>query len=78
MDVVRTGLEQLRGDVQGYCAEGPSNGRNEMIDYIKAEFEHLHEAVSGLGSREGEEGRPSGTSEILVALEAGFLELKNQ
>ncbi|KAI4722960.1 hypothetical protein E4T48_00728 [Aureobasidium sp. EXF-10727] len=78
VDVVRTGLEQLRGDVQGYCAEGPSNGRNEMIDYIKAEFEHLHEAVSGLGSREGEEGRPSGTSEILVALEAGFLELKNQ
>ncbi|KAH0373577.1 hypothetical protein KCU84_g3670, partial [Aureobasidium melanogenum] len=78
VDVVRNGLEQLRGDVQGYCAEGPTNGRNEMIDYIKAEFEHLHEAVSGLGSREGEEGRPSGTSEILVALEAGFLELKNQ
>ncbi|KAG9813358.1 hypothetical protein KCU63_g20173, partial [Aureobasidium melanogenum] len=78
VDVVRNGLEQLRGDVQGYCAEGPTNGRNEMIDYIKAEFVHLHEAVSGLGSREGEEGRPSGTSEILVALEAGFLELKNQ
>ncbi|KAG9527992.1 hypothetical protein KCU93_g4612, partial [Aureobasidium melanogenum] len=78
VDVVRNGLEQLRGDVQGYCAEGPTNGRNEMIDYIKAEFEHLHEAVSGLGSREGEEGRPSGISEILVALEAGFLELKNQ
>ncbi|THW51787.1 hypothetical protein D6D22_00654 [Aureobasidium pullulans] len=78
VDVVRNGLEQLRGDVQGYCAEGPANGRNEMIDYIKAEFEHLHEAVSGLNSREGEEGRPSSTSEILVALEAGFLELKNQ
>jgi hypothetical protein len=78
VDVVRNGLEQLRGDVQGYCAEGPSNGRNEMIDYIKAEFEHLHEAVSGLGLRGGEEDRPSSTSEILVALEAGFLELKNQ
>ncbi|KAI5243082.1 hypothetical protein E4T42_07483 [Aureobasidium subglaciale] len=78
VDVVKSGLEQLRGDVQGYCAEGPSNGRNEMIDYIKAEFEHLHEAVSGLGTREGDEGRPSSTSEILVALEAGFLELKNQ
>ncbi|KAG9943430.1 hypothetical protein KCU85_g8679, partial [Aureobasidium melanogenum] len=78
VDVVRTGLEQLRGDVQGYCAEGPTKGRNEMIDYIKAEFEHLHEAVSGLGSRGGEEGGPSSTSEILVALEAGFLELKNQ
>jgi hypothetical protein len=80
VDVVKGGLEQLRGDVQSYCAQGPSNGRNEMIDYIKAEFEHLHEAVSGIASRENEseEGRPSSTSEILVALEAGFLELKNQ
>ncbi|GAB7351584.1 hypothetical protein MBLNU459_g2205t1 [Dothideomycetes sp. NU459] len=78
VDVVRTGLEQLRGDVQGYCAEGPTNGRNGMMEYIKAEFEHLHEAIGGQGSsNEGDDSRPSSTSEILAALEVGFEGLKS-
>lgn len=78
VDVVRSGLEQLRGDVQEYCAEGPTNGQRGMMDYIKAEFEHLHEAISGQEtSREGDASRPSSTSEILAALEVGFEGLKS-
>lgn len=57
VDTVKGGLEQLRADVQGYVAQGPEgdNGKSEMLDYIKAEFEHLHEAIverDGGGARE--------------------------
>lgn len=75
IDIVRDGLEQLRADVQGYCAEGPTNGRNEMLDYIKAEFEHLHEAFGSQGGSRSLEGDSSGQSakaEILAALALGF------
>ncbi|KAJ9626295.1 hypothetical protein H2203_003927 [Taxawa tesnikishii (nom. ined.)] len=82
VDVVKSGLEQLRADVQGYCAEGPTNGRNEMLDYIKAEFEHLHEAVASQASqvapRAAEDGTGSAQSDILAALEAGFEGVKTQ
>ena len=80
VDVVRTGLENLRIDVQGYVAEGPTNGRNEMLEYIKSEFEHLHSAIDGQPrSADGDgEDRPSSTSEILAALEAGFKGLEGQ
>lgn len=78
VDVVRTGLENLRSDVQGYVAEGPTNGRNQMLEYIKTEFEHLHEAICGQTRREGDESRPSSTSEILAALESGFKGLEGQ
>ncbi|GAB7365048.1 hypothetical protein MBLNU230_g5829t1 [Neophaeotheca triangularis] len=46
VDTVKGGLEQLRADVQGYVAHGPEGGKSEMLDYIKAEFEHLHAAVA--------------------------------
>lgn len=79
VDVVREGLERLRADVQGYVAEGPTNGRNEMIDYIKTEFEHLHSAIEAQPhGAEGDENRPSSTSEILAALDSGFKGLEGQ
>lgn len=50
IDSLRTGLETLRSDVQGYVAAGPQGdqaiNRSEMLDYIRSEFEHLHEALT--------------------------------
>jgi len=77
IDTVRSGLENLRADVEGYVAVGPQGdnalGRNEMLVYIKSEFEHLHEAMraqiipsAGTGDREA----------ILNALHGGFEELR--
>ncbi|KAK1022025.1 hypothetical protein LTR33_018326, partial [Friedmanniomyces endolithicus] len=56
LDTVKGGLEQLRGDVQGYCLEGATNtgGKSDMLEYIRKEFEHLHETI---GSRDmGDDG----------------------
>ena len=78
VDTVKGGLEQLRADVQGYVAEGPANdsGKAEMLEYIKAEFEHLHEAVTS--SRDADEAKPDHTAAIILAIKEGMEELKGQ
>ncbi|KAI7534685.1 hypothetical protein KC316_g16478, partial [Hortaea werneckii] len=82
VDTVKVGLEQLRTDVQGYVAQGPSNdgGKAEMLDYIKAEFEHLHEAIGNRETTrgEGEEGdsKPETTAAIILAVKEGMDSLK--
>jgi hypothetical protein len=54
IDTVRGGLEHLRRDVETYCAAGPRGdnalSRTDMLDYIKVEFEHLHDAINGQNS----------------------------
>jgi len=82
IDTVKGGLEQLRADVQAYCAQGPAHdgGKTEMLDYIKAEFEHLHEAIgngeAARGVTEGEE-KPQHTAEIILAIKEGMDSLKD-
>ncbi|KAK5124396.1 hypothetical protein LTR85_001613 [Meristemomyces frigidus] len=81
VDTVKGGLEQLRADVQGYCAQGATHdgGKAEMLDYIKAEFEHLHEAV---GTRdlpqEGEQPKADRTADVILAIKEGMESLKVQ
>jgi len=71
VDVVRSGLEQLRADTQAYCAEGPTRGHNEMLDYIRSEFEHLHETIGSQPmERSVNGGLMSDKSDILAAIDA--------
>ncbi|CAK3908334.1 Hypothetical predicted protein [Lecanosticta acicola] len=80
VDTVKIGLEQLRQDVQGFCAQGPSHdsGKAEMLEYIKAEFEHLHDAVGNNGSsREVEESNAGQTTAVILALKEGLDDLKS-
>nr|POE47941.1 hypothetical protein CFP56_01269 [Quercus suber] len=80
VDTVRGGLEQLRGDIQSYCAKGPEhdNGKAEMLEYIRAEFEHLHEALgSREASRELNDDKPQHTAEIIMAIKDGMESLKS-
>lgn len=85
VDTVKTGLEQLRADVQGYVSQGPAygGGRDDMLEYIKLEFENLHRAI---GSRDADrdfdgcgfgEQNSSHTAGILFAIKDGMDELKN-
>ncbi|PSK56910.1 hypothetical protein B9Z65_6534 [Elsinoe australis] len=70
IDIVRSGLDSLRQDVQGFVAEGPASGKQELLEYIKSEFEHLHATIGGepLGTREP--GFFDGDkSDILAAIE---------
>ncbi|KAF2773711.1 hypothetical protein EJ03DRAFT_305273 [Teratosphaeria nubilosa] len=80
VDTVKGGLEQLRADVQGYVQAGPSHdgGKQEMLGYIKAEFEHLHEAVANSeASRDVDGGsKPHHTAEIVLAITEGMTALK--
>ncbi|KAK4498323.1 hypothetical protein PRZ48_010981 [Zasmidium cellare] len=79
VDTVKTGLEQLRVDVQGFVAHGSGQdtGRAEMLEYIKAEFEHLHDAVANNGtSREVEESNAGQTTAVIIALKEGMDDLK--
>ncbi|KAL9096332.1 MAG: hypothetical protein Q9165_001329 [Trypethelium subeluteriae] len=80
VDTVRNGLEILRVDVQAYCAQGPTGdnalSRSELLDYIKAEFEHLHETVA---AREGTMTNTSASGdrgEILAAINEGLAAVK--
>ncbi|KAK0875046.1 hypothetical protein LTR87_011140 [Friedmanniomyces endolithicus] len=79
LDTVKGGLEQLRGDVQGYCLEGATNtgGKSDMLEYIRKEFEHLHETI---GSRDmGDDGYGSKSNqhaEVLRAVNEGMESLK--
>lgn len=81
VDTVKGGLEQLRADVQSYISQSPTQdtGRAEMLDYIKAEFEHLHEAIGNREiSRDGEDGeaKPEHTAAIIRAVKEGMDTLK--
>ncbi|KAK0911920.1 hypothetical protein LTR91_010077 [Friedmanniomyces endolithicus] len=79
LDTVKGGLEQLRGDVQGYCLEGATNtgGKSDMLEYIRKEFEHLHETI---GSRDmgddGYESKSNQHAEVLRAVNEGMESLK--
>jgi hypothetical protein len=74
---ITTELEKLREDVQGYVAEGPRGdhawSRGDMVEYIKSEFENLHEKLTSqfLPTTNNNE-------EILAAINAGFDEMKSQ
>ncbi|KAK4555983.1 hypothetical protein LTR86_006679 [Recurvomyces mirabilis] len=82
LDTVKGGLEQLRGDVHGYVVAGPNHdgGKAEMLDYIRKEFEHLHEAVGS--SRDlGDESSiaPSGQlAEVMQTIKDGMDSLRTQ
>lgn len=79
VDTVKGGLEQLREDVKGFCAQGPSHdgGRAEMLEYIKAEFEQLHEAVTATGSvRDVEDSNAGQTTAVIMVLKEGLDDLK--
>jgi hypothetical protein len=74
---ITTELEKLREDVQAYVAEGPRGdhawSRGDMVEYIKSEFENLHEKLTS-------QILPAANSneEILAAINAGFDEMKSQ
>lgn len=75
VDSLRTGLETLRSDVQGYVAAGPQGdqaiSRSELLDYIRSEFEHLHESLTNqVAPANGDK------TEMLVILNEGFDGLK--
>ncbi|KAK8242311.1 hypothetical protein IWZ00DRAFT_372843 [Phyllosticta capitalensis] len=76
IDSLRTGLENLRSDVQGYVAAGPqgdqSLNRHEMLEYIRSEFEHLHESMSS----QIVPAAKNDNKEVLGLLHEGFESLK--
>jgi hypothetical protein len=81
VDTVKVGLEQLRNDVQGFVASGPANdsGKADLLEYIKLEFEHLHETVAA--SRDVDESKPdhaANTAAIILAIKEGMEDLKSQ
>ncbi|KAM0717885.1 hypothetical protein Q7P37_006217 [Cladosporium fusiforme] len=81
VDTVKGGLEQLRTDIQGFVANGDAgdNGKADMLDYIKLEFEHLHETISN--NRDNEEPKAdhsANTAAIILAINQGIDSLKPQ
>lgn len=79
VDSVKMGLEQLRQDVQGYCAQGPleDSGKTEMLDYIKSEFEHLHDAIANREtSRDLDASEGGSHTAVIFALKEGMDDLK--
>lgn len=82
VDTVKAGLEQLRGDVQGFVESGPTHdaGKADLLEYIKLEFEHLHEAVAA--SRDTDEPKSddhaANTAAIILAIKEGMEDLKAQ
>ncbi|KAH9819770.1 Chromosome segregation atpase [Teratosphaeria destructans] len=80
VDTVKGGLEQLRADVQGYVQAGPGHdgGKQELLEYIKAEFEHLHAAVATSEASRAIDGasKPQHTAEIVLAITEGMTALK--
>ncbi|KAK7516187.1 uncharacterized protein IWZ02DRAFT_53007 [Phyllosticta citriasiana] len=76
IDSLRAGLENLRSDVQNYVAAGPqgdqSLNRHEMLEYIRSEFEHLHESMSN----QIVPAAKNDNQEVLSVLNDGFESLK--
>ncbi|OQN99773.1 hypothetical protein B0A48_14543 [Cryoendolithus antarcticus] len=77
VDTVKGGLEQLRSDVQGYVMAGSGNdtGKADMLEYIKAEFEDLHETIKTL--RDGDDEKISNAPAIVLAIKEGLEDLKS-
>ncbi|KAF2877938.1 hypothetical protein BDV95DRAFT_556364 [Massariosphaeria phaeospora] len=77
VDSIRSELEQLRVDVHGYVAEGPREdlawSQADLSNFIKSEFEHLHEQLSS-------QFLPAAAhkEDIMNALNAGFEGMKSQ
>ncbi|KAF2233771.1 hypothetical protein EV356DRAFT_533528 [Viridothelium virens] len=80
VDTVRSGLEMLRVDVQAYCAQGPTGdnalSRSELLDYIKAEFEHLHETVAAKEGTMTNSSASGDRGEMLAAINEGLAAVK--
>ncbi|KAF1973323.1 hypothetical protein BU23DRAFT_554313 [Bimuria novae-zelandiae CBS 107.79] len=77
IDHIRSELELLRGDFQGFAAEAPRaeepSTQAETISFIKSEFEHLLEQLTERCST-----TEAHKQEILDALNAGFDSMKSQ
>ena len=79
VETFKMGLEQLRVDVQSYCNQSLAHefSKNEMLEYIKAEFEHLHETV---GTRDlvndDERLGAAQTAEIMQAIRQEMCDLR--
>jgi chromosome segregation ATPase len=81
VDSLKIGLEQLRQDVQAYCLQGPAHdsGRAEMLEYMKSEFEQLHDAIATSGqptSRGLDNAQPDHVADILHAITTGVDAIK--
>ncbi|PVH91843.1 hypothetical protein DM02DRAFT_314253 [Periconia macrospinosa] len=77
LDSLQTELAQLRIDVQGYVAEG-LRGDNEfkqedLVTYIKSEFEHLLEEMAKQNAPASDD-----REQIIQALNAGFDGMNSQ
>jgi chromosome segregation ATPase len=78
VDTVKVGLEQLRTDVQGFVASGPSHdsGKADLLEYIRSEFEHLHETLEASDSKPDEHAAT--TAAIILAIKESMDDLKAQ
>ena len=78
VDTVKVGLEQLRNDVQGFVASGPSHdsGKADLLEYIRSEFEHLHETLEASESKPDEHA--ASTAAIILAIKESMDDLKSQ
>jgi chromosome segregation ATPase len=78
VDTVKMGLDQLRTDVQGFVASGPSHdsGKADLLEYIRSEFEHLHETLEASESKPDEHA--ASTAAIILAIKESMDELKAQ
>ena len=77
VDTVKLGLEQLRTDVQGFVASGPSHdsGKADLLEYIRSEFEHLHETLEASDSKPDEHA--ASTAAIILAIKESMDDLKS-
>lgn len=78
---LRQGLENLQQSIQSFAEQSARNGdtvahRSELVDYIKSEFEHLHETIADQDRTRGNEESPMNKEHIIAALTAGVAELK--
>ena len=77
VDTMRTGLVQLREDVRGFIATGnQQHDGADVVNYIKAEFEHMHESLSAQIAPAAD--LAGAKEELVQAVQAGMEELKRQ
>lgn len=79
IDAIRDNLDRLGHDVQTWCAAGPQGdhavSRQDMLGYIKAEFELLHTAIQDR-ERTSSIPSPGDNAAVLGAIHDGFEMLK--
>lgn len=80
VDTVKGGLDQLRTDIQGFVANtgGSDADKAGMLDYIKLEFEHLHETIVNNRDEEPKADHSANTAAIILAINEGIESLKPQ